>query len=67
MATKANGATEVSAKADSDHQGVTDELRETMETGNSCVSVKVRVKAKKSHFTQKSNRTYLQPLNLALN
>jgi hypothetical protein len=34
-ATQANGATEISAKADSDHHGVTEELSETIETGKS--------------------------------
>ncbi len=53
MATKASGATEISAKADSDHQGVTEELRETIDTGNSCVSVNVSVKAKKKSFHPK--------------
>jgi hypothetical protein len=40
-ATQANGATEINANADSDHQGVTDELRDTIETGKSWVSVNV--------------------------
>ena len=53
MATNASGATEINAKADSDHHGVTEELRETIETGNNCVSVKVRVKAKKKSFHPK--------------
>ena len=53
IATQASGATEISANADSDHQGVTDELRDTIETGNSCVSVKVNVKAKKKSFHPK--------------
>jgi uncharacterized protein YdhG (YjbR/CyaY superfamily) len=52
-ATQASGATEISAKADNDHHGVTEELRETMETGKSCVSVNVRVKAKKKSFHPK--------------
>ena len=52
-ATQANGATEINANADRDHHGVTDELSDTIETGKSWVSVKVRVNAKKKSFHPK--------------
>ena len=42
-----NGATETSAEADKLHQGVIDEFRATILTGNSCTSVKVKMNAKK--------------------
>ena len=53
MAISASGVTEINAKADKDHQGVTEELSETIATGKSCVSVKVRMKAKKKSFHPK--------------
>ena len=46
-ATIINGATETRADADKLHQGVTDELRATILTGNNCTSVKVKINAKK--------------------
>ena len=47
------GATETSADAESDHQGVIDEFSATMATGNNCTSVKVRMKAKKKSVQPK--------------
>ena len=52
-ATIINGATETSAEADKLHQGVTDEFKATILTGNSCTSVKVRINAKKKSIHPK--------------
>jgi len=46
-ATTINGATETKAAADRLHQGVMDEFKETIATGKSCTSVKVKINAKK--------------------
>ena len=46
-ATIINGATDTSAEADKLHQGVIEEFKATIFTGNSCTSVKVKMKAKK--------------------
>ena len=42
-----SGATDTKADADKLHQGVIDEFKATILTGNNCTSVKVRINAKK--------------------
>ena len=46
-ATTINGATDTNAEADKLHQGVIDEFKATILTGNNCTSVKVKMNAKK--------------------
>ena len=46
-ATMISGATETKADADRLHQGVIDEFKATILTGNNCTSVKVKINAKK--------------------
>ena len=42
-----SGATDTRADADKLHQGVIDEFKATIFTGNNCTSVKVKMNAKK--------------------
>jgi len=42
-----SGATDTKADADKLHQGVIDEFKATIFTGNNCTSVKVKMNAKK--------------------
>ena len=42
-----SGATDTKADADKLHQGVIDEFKATILTGNNCTSVKVKINAKK--------------------
>ena len=48
-----SGATEIKAEADKLHQGVIDEFKATILTGNSCTSVKVKMNAKKKSIHPK--------------
>ena len=52
-ATTISGATETRAEADKLHHGVIDEFNATIATGNSCTSVKVKMKAKKKSVQPK--------------
>ena len=52
-ATIINGATETKAEADKLHQGVIDEFKATILTGNNCTSVKVKINAKKKSIHPK--------------
>ena len=48
-----SGATDTKADADKLHQGVIDEFKATILTGNNCTSVKVKINAKKKSIQPK--------------
>ena len=61
-----NGATDTSAEAERLHHGVTEELSATTATGNSCVLVKVSVKAKKKSFHRIQYKGPLKSIKIQL-